>query len=72
MFSTNVVEFKEPGVGVVELVNCVCDLLGETNGGKELVGESRVDTVKALAPIIGESCVVVAKQFGDFDAEVFG
>ena len=52
MFSTNVVEFKEPGVGVVELVDCVSDLFGETNGGEKLVGEGGVDSIETFTPVV--------------------
>ena len=52
MFSTNVVKFKEPGVGVVEFVGCVSDLFGETNGGEKLVGEGGVNPVETFAPVV--------------------
>ena len=61
LFATNVVKFEKPGVLCVEFGGCIGDLRGEANVGEKLVGEGGVDTVKALAPIIGESCVVVAK-----------
>ena len=72
LFAANVIEFEKTGVLRIEFGGCIGDLRGEAYVGEELVGEGGVDTIKALTPIIGESCVVVAKQFGDFDAEVFG
>ena len=61
MFSTNVVEFKEPGVSVVEFVSGVNDLCGVANGNEKLVGKGNVNSIEAFASIVGEARVFVAE-----------
>jgi hypothetical protein len=72
VFSTNVVEFKEPGVGVVEFVSGVNDLCGVADGSEKLVGKGGVGSIKALAPIVGEARVLVVKDLGNLNSQVFG
>ena len=71
MFSTNVVEFEKPGVGIVEFASGVNDLCGVADGSEKLVSEGGVNSIKAFASVVGEARVFVVEELGDFDPQVF-
>ena len=71
LFSTNVVEFQESVVGGVEFVSGVGDLCGIADGSEKLVGEGCVNSIEALASVVGEARVLVVKDLGNFNSQVF-
>ena len=66
------VEFEKSGVGRVKFVGGSGDLCWKTDGVEKLIGECRMNAVKAFTSVVREPGMGGAKNTGGFNADVLG